>query len=245
MKRTAKVDLSKIDRAKLNSVIEKRSKIILVSPGLVDPNPYNKNVMGKQYFEALKANMANPNIGFTQPILVRPHPENKKRYMIVDGEHRWKAATELGLERVPVMNLDDMPEALAKYLMLEQNAVRGATKPEDQQKILEEIENDPAWKTLMEDFDPYAGTISDEKVDASKYDSGDDDPDSAVGATHPQTLFFTDVQLAIYRRVVGQIRLARGVNAEAALIECIGHFEECTGLGVPNGDDAPEVLDDV
>jgi len=236
-KKTARLDLSKVDRKKLQDIIAKRSQVMLVSPSEIVPNPYNKNKMGAQYFAALKANLANPHIGFTQPVLVRPNPDNKDQWMIVDGEHRWKAAKEIGYETIPCINMEDMPESLAKYLMLEQNAVRGSTSDEDQKKILNEIENDPEWKKLMDDFDPYAGTVTDEPLDdASKYAVDEEDLDSITGNSHPQTLFFSDTQIALYRRVIGQIRLARGVTAEAAVIECIDFFEESTGLGVKTGD---------
>jgi len=234
-KRTAKVDLSKIDRKKLDDLIAKRSQVLLVSPQDVFPNPYNKNKMGAQYFAALKANMANPSIGFTMPILVRPHAEKEGAWMIVDGEHRWKASKEIGLDRIPAINLDDMPEALAKFIMLESNAVRGATDDADQKKILEEIENDPVFA----EFDIWAATVTDAPMDdASKYALDEEELDATSEETTQVALYFTGPQMELYRKIVGQLRLARGITAEAAVIECIQFFGESTGFGDPTGDES-------
>ena len=47
--------------------------------------------------------------GVIQPIIVRPHPTNPKRYQIVAGERRWRAAQRAAIHEVPVVvrELDD------------------------------------------------------------------------------------------------------------------------------------------
>lgn len=234
MAKKKKLDLASVDRKKLDQIIEKRSKIKLIAPSKLHPNPWNKNKMGKQYFDALKANIANPQIGFTQPVLVRKHPDFDDEFQIVDGEHRWKAATELGLERVPIMDLAELPEALAKYLMLEQNAVRGHTNDDDQKKILQEIEGE--LQELMADFDIWGGTVTEApKDDETKYNIEDDTLDKTGEETTLIQLYLTPAQVAVFRKIIGQIRLARNVTQEAAVIECVEFFAENTGFGeAPN-----------
>lgn len=47
--------------------------------------------------------------GVVQPIVVRPHPDNGDRYIIVAGERRWRAAQIAGLSVIPaiIRSLDD------------------------------------------------------------------------------------------------------------------------------------------
>ena len=214
-------------------MIAQRSKVELVVPSKIHPNPWNKNRMGVQYFAALKSNMANPLVGFTQPILVQPHPDIENEWQIVDGEHRWKASKELGLERVPVINLTTLPEAVAKYIMIESNAIHGATSDEDVKKILSDLENDP----IFEDFDVFASTATEKIDDETDYGMDEDEMDNATNETVHLSLYFSAEQLAKYRQVVGQMRLARGITAEAAVMECIEFFEDSTGMGDPTGDE--------
>lgn len=41
--------------------------------------------------------------GVLQPLLVRPHPENRERFVIIAGERRFRAASMAGLTTVPVI----------------------------------------------------------------------------------------------------------------------------------------------
>lgn len=241
MARVAKLDFGKIDRKKLDELIQRRSQVLLLSPSDIHPNPYNKNKMGARQFAALKANMANPKVGFTTPIQVRPHPELSGQYMIVDGEHRWKSSKDIGLERIPAVNLEEMPEALAKYLMIEANAVHGVTSDEDKKAVLQEVEEDPEFQTLFEDLDIWAASLTDEAVDdTDKYKDLDEDLEETQD-TQLVSLYLTPPQMERYRRIIGQIRLSSGVTAELALMQVIEHFEDTTGMGVATGD---ETLDE-
>lgn len=238
MAKVAKIDFAKIDRKKLEELVVKRSQTLLLSPNDIHPNPFNKNRMGARQFAALKANMANPKVGFTTPIQVRPHPELEGQWMVVDGEHRWRAAKDIGYEKVPCINLEEMPDALAKYLMIEANAVHGVTKDEDKKAILEEIQEDPEFLTMFADLDIWAASLTDEAIDDSeKYDL-DEDLDADKQETSVVSLYLTSTQMERYRRVIGQIRLSQGCTAEVAFMQVVDHFEETTGIGGPTGDEA-------
>jgi ParB family chromosome partitioning protein len=73
--------------------------------------------------------------GFLAPILVRPH---HGRYQVVDGEHRFNIAAELGLPAVPcvVAQLDDT-EARIKTLQL--NGLRGENDPDRLAELIAEL----------------------------------------------------------------------------------------------------------
>ncbi len=63
------------------------------------PNDYNPNIMQEGEYEGLKKTIARE--GFKQHILVRPHDIEAGKYIIIDGEHRWKILKELGALRMP------------------------------------------------------------------------------------------------------------------------------------------------
>jgi ParB/RepB/Spo0J family partition protein len=80
------------------------------------PNEYNPNRQTEDEFEMLKASIRED--GFTQPILCMSDGT------IVDGEHRWRAAQELGYETVPVVRVS-MTEAQRRIATMRHNRARG------------------------------------------------------------------------------------------------------------------------
>ena len=84
----------------------------------IKPNEYNPNRQSPQEFELLCKSIIED--GFTQPILVMK--ENK---VIVDGEHRWRAAHALGFKEMPVVFVD-MTDAQRKISTLRHNRARGS-----------------------------------------------------------------------------------------------------------------------
>jgi len=53
-------------------------------------------------------------IGFLVPVIVVEHPEEKDKLMIIDGQHRYLAAKELGIKELPVIIV---PQRLAQLMM--------------------------------------------------------------------------------------------------------------------------------
>ncbi len=231
-----KLDLAKVDRSKLEELIKLREyKVIGV--GDICPNPYNKNRMGEKYFTALKTNLANSKVGFTIPVLVRPNPNTDSdiKWMIIDGEHRWKAAKEVGYQQIPCIVFPQMDESLAKYFMIESNSVRGDTSDADIKKILQEIEEEPFFDPT--DFDVWVGAATEAPEDLNKYDLDGEEETEGLQETQLVSLYFTPVQIDFYKRIVGQYRLAHGVTAEQAVFDMIEHFSTSTGFGTATGDD--------
>ena len=87
--------------------------ITFVSVEQLQPNNYNPNVMTEAEFAELVAEVRH--LGrVPKPIVVR---QNGADYVIVDGEHGWKAAKEVGLDLVPceVLTVDDFEAKRQTY----------------------------------------------------------------------------------------------------------------------------------
>jgi ParB-like chromosome segregation protein Spo0J len=85
-------------------------------PSEIKPNDYNPNRQTEDEFAMLLASMRED--GFTTPIIITEDGT------IVDGEHRWRAAQELGYEKVPVVRVS-MTEAQRRIATMRHNRARG------------------------------------------------------------------------------------------------------------------------
>lgn len=126
-------------RIKGKAVIEKKAnalrelKITYVKPESIKPNEYNPNRQDPHDYELLLKSMTED--GFTQPIIVQ-----KKTNTIVDGEHRWKAAQELGYKEIPVVFVDMTPEQM-KIATLRHNRARGEEDIELTANVLRDLQD--------------------------------------------------------------------------------------------------------
>jgi len=82
------------------------------------PNKYNPNRQSPRDFDLLLRSIRED--GFTQPIVAQ-----RATLTIVDGEHRWRAAREVGLLEVPVV-LVDMSDEQMRVATLRHNRARGS-----------------------------------------------------------------------------------------------------------------------
>ena len=82
------------------------------------PNAYNPNRQSEHDFALLCKSMEED--GFTQPILVC-----KPGNIIVDGEHRWRAAHQLGYTEIPVVFVT-MTDEQMRIATLRHNRARGS-----------------------------------------------------------------------------------------------------------------------
>lgn len=95
--------------------------IVSLDPALVDQSPILDRIQAddQEYQELLEAIQAR---GQDTPILVRPHPKEAGRYIIVFGRRRLKVALELGLQvKSVIKQLDDTTAIVAQG---QENAAR-------------------------------------------------------------------------------------------------------------------------
>lgn len=90
----------------------------------------NPNEMSDDQFSELISSIRQD--GWTFPILAKPAgDEYEFEYLIADGEHRWKAASnDLGLERVPALIGDDWDESDRRMIRQRMNKVHGEHDPQ-------------------------------------------------------------------------------------------------------------------
>ena len=95
--------------------------IVELDPSLIDPSFIKDRIEpDEEEFQALKKAISEE--GQSSPILVRPHPKDKNRYMVVFGAQRRRATEELGLKvRAVVKELSDRDHAVAQG---QENAAR-------------------------------------------------------------------------------------------------------------------------
>ena len=116
----------------MTAAIQKTANLVRcdVPVGSLEPNPLNPNEMGDREFNLLVDNMEK--VGFTDPILVRIHPEHEGKYRIIGGAHRWEVAKLLGFETVPVTIVDSntLSDDEEKAQIVRHNIIRGKMSPQ-------------------------------------------------------------------------------------------------------------------
>jgi len=95
------------------------------------PNDYNPNRQSEHDFSLLCKSIDED--GFTDPVIVL-----RDGLVIVDGEHRWRAARALGMSEVPCV-LVNMSLAQAKIATLRHNRARGEENVELAASLLKDI----------------------------------------------------------------------------------------------------------
>jgi ParB-like chromosome segregation protein Spo0J len=93
-----------------------------LSPSRIDASENNPNRMEPERFAALVETIKR--FGFLQPVLVRPNPKDKRRFIACDGHHRIRAAQEAGLASIPAI-VGNMTEEEANALQVAMNRLRG------------------------------------------------------------------------------------------------------------------------
>lgn len=122
--------------------IEKRAnalrelRIEYVPIDTVVPNDYNPNRQSDHDFDLLKRSITED--GFTQPIIVHVNPTGDGKNPIVDGEHRWRAARDLGYTQVPVVKVDMTKEQMM-IATLRHNRARGSEDVELSAQVLRDL----------------------------------------------------------------------------------------------------------
>lgn len=92
-----------------------------VPVGLIDLDPENYNSFTEEMFDKLKNGIEK--YGFLRPILVK---RTGKRFLMIDGEHRYLAAVRLGYKEVPVWACpSDLSDRDRKIIQINMNQLIG------------------------------------------------------------------------------------------------------------------------
>ena len=137
------------------AVVERRAerletlRVETVEVSAIRPNPYNPNRQSPHEFELLQRSIRED--GFTQPVVLLRLTEEHladarfqgKGYavgetVIVDGEHRWRAAHALGLDTVPGVYVP-MTAAQMRVATLRHNRARGSEDLELTAEVLRDL----------------------------------------------------------------------------------------------------------
>lgn len=102
----------------------------------LDPNPWNPNRMTREMREKLRLNLQRE--GFVNPLTVRSRGE---RFQIINGEHRWLIAKELGHRTVPCVVLD-LDDRRARILTINLNELGGDPVPALLARLLHDLEEE-------------------------------------------------------------------------------------------------------
>jgi ParB/RepB/Spo0J family partition protein len=100
------------------------------------PHPANPNVMGKDKFKKLVANIERT--GLYEPIVVRPHPKKKNAFEIINGHHRVKALEQLGKAEADCV-VWDVDDEQAAILLTTLNRLTGSDEPGKKVELLKEL----------------------------------------------------------------------------------------------------------
>lgn len=115
-----------------------------IRPSRVQP----RRIFRKEDLESLTQSVRDK--GILQPILVRPNPDDPKKFELIAGERRWLAAQAAKLHEIPVV-IRDMGDEDALEIALIENLQRQDLSP------LEEAE---AFRRLMDEFKHTQETVS-------------------------------------------------------------------------------------
>jgi len=108
----------------------------------------NPQYMSEKQFNALIKSIKND--GFLSPILVRP--EKNGMYEILAGNHRWLAAKEAGLKKVPAV-ICELDNKSAMRFAINSNTIHGTPNMELMAPFLAELPDDVLAEIHLEKFE--------------------------------------------------------------------------------------------
>ena len=82
--------------------IKRKTKLLRFPVDQIKPNSWNINKMSEEEFEKLKESIRITNGRFLEENPIRIYEDNRE-YIIIDGEHRWRACKELEFKTIPAI----------------------------------------------------------------------------------------------------------------------------------------------
>lgn len=134
---------------------------VMAALSSVKPNTWNPNVLTPFQRESLKHGLRTEGWLYSHSLLIwRTDDKGKPRGIIIDGEHRWLVAGEIGFAEGPMVYLDGLTEHEAKALTIKADARRGQFDDELLVKLLKELQPDHAAETLSLDLGISDATLA-------------------------------------------------------------------------------------
>jgi hypothetical protein len=142
---TPEATQSRVIKARMNKskkAVEKnfghleKLEIVWLPLSSVIPNDWNPNRQSDHDFALLCKSMEED--GFTQPVIILEKSNNGK-HIIIDGEHRWRAATALSLPEIPCVMVDMTPEQ-SRISTIRHNRARGSHDIELEASLLRDLQ---------------------------------------------------------------------------------------------------------
>lgn len=118
--------MSLVDENRSEPSTSMMQEVIFLPTDCLEVNSWNCNTMSQIQMKNLQSSLAMNGKHNMQPLIVRPLASG--RFQIVDGEHRYLAAKNLGWPDIPAIVLS-MSEAKAKVMCVSLNYVRGRIDP--------------------------------------------------------------------------------------------------------------------
>ena len=199
----------------------------------VKPNAWNPNRMTDFEMRSLSDGLLRDGWLSSQAVLVwGKDAKGKRRDVIIDGEHRWTAARELGFVEGPMVVLDGLTEAQAKALTIKMNSKRGRFDEDLLRTLIGEIQFDLAVPDLSVELgiDPdnlmRHLAIEAETIEADVVRSPVSEASPTVFSSSQQIamlqLFYTREHAEEFRRlveIVGKQLSTKDVSA--TVLECL------------------------
>lgn len=137
------------------------------------PNQWNPNIQDE--FIQQRTRRSIEKFGFVDPITVRT---KDGIYEIIDGEHRWKEAKNAKMETVPIINLGEIVDTVARQLTIVLNETRGEFDTIKLSELLVELQKEVNYDELLNDL-PYPKEELDSllalpEFDWSEFDTAND-----------------------------------------------------------------------
>jgi hypothetical protein len=151
---------------------------------VVSKNSWNPNYMTPFEEKSLAHGLQHDGWLISQALLIWGTDEKKrKKNLIIDGEHRYEAATKLGFTDGPMVFLNGLTESEAKALTVKMNGKRGSFDRTELSELLRSIQFDIGTESMALEFG-----IEDEKLMAMLAQQEEILPGAADDPAGPATI---------------------------------------------------------
>jgi ParB-like chromosome segregation protein Spo0J len=136
-----------LSEVSLDGLRQALGEVVLIRRELITENPWDPNAFDPENYPKLIESMRQHGIMEPLKVMVDPACEVARggdgnvadvRYVLLDGYHRWKAATDLGIDELPCEVWEISVEE-AKIRGLQSNYLRGRPVPQRLASVLHDL----------------------------------------------------------------------------------------------------------